>query len=205
MKTSKPISTISYNSTEFLAIKLTELYEAGKISFWAFVDHKPEDDEAGLKPHKHVYIEPSALLQTDDIKTFLIEPQTGSKPLGVLGFVSSNFDNWYMYALHDKAYLASKGQSRTFTYTHDDLLTSDPEWLLCKARQIDLLRLSPYRDMMQAIDDGVSWLEYFARGTVPLPQIRNYEYAWTMLSRSRTYRNNKTYDLHADSELDCFS
>ena len=68
VRTTKPIATISFNSPDFLRTKLEELRDAGRISFWAFIEHKPEDDEGGKKSHCHLYIEPSKMLQTDDLK-----------------------------------------------------------------------------------------------------------------------------------------
>ena len=45
MKTTKPISTISYNTPEFLENKLNELLANGLISFFAYILHEPEEDE----------------------------------------------------------------------------------------------------------------------------------------------------------------
>lgn len=193
MRTTKPIATISYNSPEFLRLKLRELLSAGRISFWSFIVHQPEDDEGGKKQHCHLYVEPSKMLQTDDLKAELKEfdPTHPDKPKGCISWVSSKFDPWYLYGLHDARYLASKGQSRRFHYSHDDFITSDDDDLLCKARSIDLIALSPYADMLDAQSHGISWQEYFSRGTVPLPQIALFERAWILLSQVKTNRNGR--------------
>lgn len=193
MRTTKPISTISFNSPDYLELKLNELVTAGRISFWAFISHKPEDDEGGKKVHAHVYVEPSKMLQTDDLKAHLSEydPQEPIKPRGCLPWKSSKFDPWYLYGLHDKRYLASKGQARRYHYTHDDIRSSDPDNLLFLARSIDLTSLSPYADMEEAQKLGISWAEYFARGTVPLPQVKLFEAAWYTLLEARTERANR--------------
>lgn len=190
MRTTKPISTISFNTPGYLRLKLDELVRAGRLSYWAYIVHKPEDDEGGAKEHCHVYVEPSKMIQTDDLKAELREydPEHPDKPKGCLTWVSSRFDPWYLYALHDKRYLASKGQARRYHYTHDDIVTSDPDDLLCKARSIDMVSMSPYADMENAQRHGVSWAEYFARGTVPLQQVALYERAWSLLEQVRTYR-----------------
>ena len=44
MKTSKPFSTISYNTADFLSVKLNDLVNRRKIAFWAYVEHLPEED-----------------------------------------------------------------------------------------------------------------------------------------------------------------
>lgn len=203
MRTTKPISTISFNTTAYLTLKLEEFRRAGRISFWALILHKPEDDEGGKKPHHHVYVEPSKMLQTDDLKADLreLDPQRPDKPLGCLTFTFSKFGDWYMYALHDPRYLASKGQERKFHYQHDDIASSDEDDLLCKARMIDMLSLSPYADMQDAIRHGLSWDQYFARGRVPIPQIRQFQEAWSSLTRhvnggSKTERNGREGHLN---------
>ena len=193
MKTTKPIATISFNTPAFLELKLNELLRAGKISFWAFVPHKPEDDEAGKKEHSHLYVEPSKMMQTDDLKAELKEydPDHPDKPRGCLTFKSSKFDPWYLYGLHDKRYLASKSQSRKFHYQYEDFITCDPDELLCKVRSIDLVSLSPYADMEEAQRQGFTWAEYFSRGTVPLPQVALFERAWNLLLQVKTERADR--------------
>lgn len=193
MRTTKPISTISFNTPAYLRLKLDELLNAGRISFWAFIEHLPEDDEGGRKEHMHVYIEPSKMLQTDDVKSELTEydPEHPKKPRGCLPFKSSKFDPWYLYALHDKRYLASKSQSRHYHYRHEQIVTSDDDNLTFLARSIDMLALSPYADMEDAINQGISWPEYFSRGNVPLPQIRQFQEAWNTLLAVHTERNGR--------------
>lgn len=193
MRTSKPISTISFNSSAYLAEVLKNLKAKGVISFFAFITHKPEEDEAGKKWHNHLYIEPSKLLQTDDLKVEFNEfdPNNPLKPKSVISWVNSKFDPWYLYALHDKGYLASKGQSRKFSYIHDEIITSDEDDLLARSRMIDFVGLSPYRSMMDAIKNGLTFPEYFRRGTVPLNQVHSMEKAWMLLTSSSTERNGR--------------
>lgn len=193
MRTTKPIATISFNSPDFLRLKLDELLRAGRLSFWAFIVHKPEDDEGGKKEHCHVYVEPSKMLQTDDLKAEFLEydPEHPEKPRGCISFNSSKFDPWYLYALHDKRYLASKGQVRRYHYEHNDIITSDDDDLTYKARSIDMVSLSPYADMVDAQRQGLTWSEYFARGTVPLPQVLLFERAWYLLTRVCTDRADR--------------
>lgn len=200
VRTTKPISTISFNSPDFLELKLNELLRSGRISFWAFITHKPEDDEGGKKVHNHLYIEPSKMLQTDDLKSELLEfdATKPDKPKGCISFRASKFDAWYMYGLHDKRYLASKGQARKYHYTHDDIVASDDDDLTFKARSIDLLSLSPYADMEDAQAQGLTWAQYFARGTVPLPQVMLFQRAWDLLIETKTERG--AYDGHKVDE-----
>lgn len=193
MRTTKPISTISFNSEDFLAGKLNELVKAKRLSFWAFIKHKPEDDEGGKKEHFHVYMEPSKMMQTDDIKEELkqFDPEHPDKPKTCIPCHSSDFGNWALYVLHDKRYLAMKGQSRRFHYRYDEIVTSDEDALRFMFRSIDMTKLSPYMDMEDAIMAGMTFQEFFARGTVPIPQVRQFQIAWDMLLSTVTYRNGK--------------
>lgn len=194
MRTRKPISTISFNSESYLILKLNELKQSKKISFWSIILHAPEDDEGGKKYHYHVFLIPSIQLQTDDIRDFFKEfdPTNPEKPLGCLMFMSSKFSDWVLYALHDKRYLALKNQSRRFHYEYDDLISSDSDDLLMMYRSIDLLALSPYADMESAISQGMSFNEYFCRGTIPIQQVTLYEKAWYLLADNITFRNGKS-------------
>lgn len=199
MRTTKPISTISFNTPDYLAQKLDELVKAKRLSFWAFIPHLPEDDEAGNRDHIHLYIEPAKMLQTDDLKEEFKEfdPAKPDKPRGCISFRSSKFSDWYLYALHDRAYLASKGQSRKYHYKHDDVRSSDPDDLQFKARTIDMLAVSPYADILEAQRHGFTWEQYFKRGTVPLPQIALFERAWyTLLAGQDDSTNRNGRDGH---------
>lgn len=203
MRTTKPISTISFNTPAYLKLKLNELLKAGRISFWAYISHMPEDDEGGKKEHCHVYIEPAKMLQTDDIRAEMKEydPEHPDKPKGCLVFNSSRFDPWYLYALHDKRFLASRGQSRKYHYEYCNMVTSDDDDLTFKVRSIDMVGLSPYADMEDAQKQGITWEEYFARGTVPIQRIIPMERAWYMLIQARTYRGKrKGHPMDTDPE-----
>lgn len=203
MRTSKAISTISFNTPEFLALKLRELTDAKRVSFWFFISHKPEDDEGGKKYHNHVFILPSKMLQTDDLKEEFKEfdPKNPEKPLGTISFRTSKFEDAYLYFLHDKRYLALKGQSRKYHYTHEQFVTSDEDDLLAQSRSIDMLSLSPYSDIEEAQKLGLTFAEYFRRGTIPLPQVMLFQRAWELMLNSHTERNgNENHSMEVDEE-----
>lgn len=194
MRTRKPISTITYNTFDYLIVKLEELRKAKKISFWAFVPHQRENDEA--KDHIHLFIDPSVQVQTDDLKDEFREfdPSHPDKPLGCISFASSKFDDWYLYGLHDEAYLASKGQSREIHYLPEEVISSDPDDLFHRVRQIDMLKVSRYGHMLSSIKMGISWTEYFARGNVPIQQINAFKVAYETLQeyQGTTHRADRT-------------
>lgn len=192
MKTSKPFSTISYNSPEFLSVKLDDLVKRRKISFWAYVHHLPEDDEK--KPHKHLLIVPNGQINTDEVLLdYLIEldPKKPDKPLACVGVKSSKFYDWYMYSIHDKDYLASKGQSRKYHYTRDDVVCSDTDILNEEIHQMDMSKLSKVKALNQAISDGVPFEELLARGQIPVQQVYAFRQTYDLLQAYYTNRNGR--------------
>lgn len=44
--------------------------------------------------------------------------------------------------------------------------------------------------MIEAINQGLDWHQYFARGTVPLPQITLFERAWYLLLENQVIRGD---------------
>lgn len=182
MKTSKPFSTISYNSDDFLEYKLNELVRKRVLEFWAFVNHLPEDDQE--KAHKHVYLVPNGRCDTDQLKDELLEVDPGKpdKPLGCIRFKSSTFADWYLYALHDTAYLALKGQARRYHYTQDDIWRSDSDYLFEEVHEIDYSKLNRFSTIRDAVDRGEDFGDFVDRGQVPIPQIGAYEKVWNILT-----------------------
>lgn len=107
--TQKPISTISYNSREFLLEKLNLWVEQHLIQTYQVIFHKGED---GDKDHAHVRIEPNKKLDPMDLTEKLKEfVQDNDKPLGVRPWRPSQEEDWFLYAVHDSQYLKLKYKS----------------------------------------------------------------------------------------------
>lgn len=194
MQTQCPISTISYNSVSFLEDALAKLHADGLISFWCFVHHLPEDDECGNKEHSHVYVEPSQRINTDSLSKYFYEfdPEMPNKPRKCICWRrSSTFGDWYLYGIHDRAYLASKGQSRRYHYSYDKVVSSDEDTLYYAVSTIDLVELSPYQSMIDSINHGITWEQYFLRGHIPMSQLSSYKYAYELLENNATFRNGR--------------
>lgn len=176
------MATISYNSMAFLVSKLESLVKNEIISFYALIEHKPEEDEN--KAHCHVYIEPAKACDTIWLRKQFneVDPANPGKPLGVLPIGSSKFVDWYWYGLHDRAYLASKNQSRKYHYNDDQVLTSDTEYLAEKVRQnpnpkAELLKvmeliMQGYKPLQIAVQMNVKTrnLGYFLNGLESMRQ-----------------------------------
>lgn len=106
MATQKPISTISYNSEEFLREKLNIWLTGHIIQAYQYICHKGED---GDKDHIHLRVEPNKKLDPMDLQEQLREFQLGSeKPLCCRPFRPSKEEDWFLYAVHDKDYLKLK-------------------------------------------------------------------------------------------------
>ena len=71
MSTSKPISTISYNTKDFLLAKLNSWYESHLIQAYQVIFHLGEE---GDKNHAHVRIEPNKVLDPMNLTAELKEP-----------------------------------------------------------------------------------------------------------------------------------
>lgn len=139
MATSKPISTISYNSEEFLRSKLDDLYRKHIIQCWQYIKHKGED---GDKNHIHLRIEPNKRIDPMDLTQLLLEPDPKhDKPLGCRPWRPSKEEDWFLYAIHDKQYLkikSSDSKDGKIEYKVDDIVVSDGydvEIAVLRARQ----------------------------------------------------------------------
>lgn len=151
MKTNHLISTISYNTLEFLIKMLNELYEAHRIAFWCFVEHIPEelDDHTMEKKHIHLFIEPNCQLDTMDLQKLSEEfdPEFPDKPLKCIYFRKSSWEDWLLYGLHDETYLKLKLEKREYSYTFDDFYFSDPDEFF--ERYNDALHSSKIAEMIR--------------------------------------------------------
>lgn len=120
MRTSKPISTISYNTEPYLRTRLDELIQAKKISDYMYIIHLPEEDEK--KKHIHVWLKPNTLLDTMDLQKHFLELdiQNPQKPFRCLDFRPSQVDDWILYNQHYRPYLLAKGEDRKLYYEKKD-------------------------------------------------------------------------------------
>ena len=192
MKTSKPFSTISYNSSEFLNQKLGELVQRRQIDFFAWVHHYAEEDET--KEHKHLYIVPNGRVDTDQVLDFLLELDIKhpDKPLKCIRPHSSKFADWYLYALHDVTYLASKGQARKYHYVFEDVQTSDRDYLLEEVHTIDFAKLNRFASLRDAAVTGVPFEELLMGGVIPIQQTYAFRQAYDLMAQYRTDRGGRS-------------
>lgn len=151
MLTSRPFSTISYNSQEQLLSVLEHLLKRRIINEWYFIHHDGEIDfytNEREKDHFHVYISPSSRIDTEVLRDEFIEfdPLNPDKPLGVMPFQSSKLDDWMMYAVHDSTYLNQKGEVKEFSYSWKSIIAWDEEAL---KRAVKHASASAYRELFK--------------------------------------------------------
>lgn len=190
MRTSKLFSTISYNSNEFLEKKIDEFIAAGILDFACYIEHQPEEDEK--KCHKHVLFFPSTIIDTNIfLKEFAEVDSCNSKPLGCTIAVSSKFDDWYLYAVHDKAYLAKKGQSRKYHYTFSQVRNTNEEHFRELVNSIDRSAFIGTERVINAVKAGMDFSELVVNGAVPVQLINQYLMAYSLIKQNLTKRNGR--------------
>lgn len=126
MNTSLTISTVVYNSIDFLEKKLAKFYDCGIIDYFIYIPHKGEINElSGVrgKNHIHLFLAPSKNRPTRDFIIELTEVIKGSMPIVPQPFRKSDLGNWLLYTLHNRYYLMSKGLVREFEYRYTDFVS----------------------------------------------------------------------------------
>lgn len=172
MRTSKPISTISYNTADFLKAKLENWKSQGLIEFAMWIRHDPEEDEK--KAHFHVFIRPARLIQTMDLEkeSMELDPENIDKPFKMIGFRVSKESDWLLYAIHDPTYLQEKGLEREHVYGLDDVQSTDCDTLndIIRHMSDDRKGRLEYR-LIQLAQLGLPWDAVVASGMIPLRHI----------------------------------
>lgn len=199
MRTTKPFSTISYNTVPFLTEKLDDLVRKRILSFYAFVRHYAEEDEK--KDHIHLYCIPNGTVNTDSITDLLLEldPSKPLMPLGVVVWRPSHFDDWYLYTSHDTAYLMTKGQTRKYHYQESDFHTSSEDYLHELISTIDRTKYAKTKDFVDAIENGADFRDLLKKGQIPAPQFNQWFSMYAYIKNGDTFRNGRfTHSSAAD-------
>lgn len=183
MKTSKAISTISYNSAEFLKAKIEYWKAQGIIEFGMWIRHEPEQDEK--KAHYHVFLKPAQLIQTMDLEldSCEIDPQHPDKPLKMISFRFSKEDDWVLYGIHDSNYLAEKGLTREHHYDISDIESTCEETLSDIISHLSDNRKGrlEYR-IIDCINKGMTWQEIISSGLVPIRYMGGAKIMYTAIT-----------------------
>lgn len=222
MTTNKPFTTISYNTVGFLTRKLDTFIQDGYISFYALYPHKGEGDEGGKKDHIHLYIEPnrkvdtqalfSELEEIDILVDKFLELDPTEQKMHILKCMpartsSGKFDHWYMYSQHNPQYLKAKNLVKKFFYKAEDCITNDTDYLNFLVQQIEPIALTPYQTIIEAINSGLEFHHFVAKGQIPIPLIKSYEKVWSILDQHISHKKwvakeaQKDYNPYSTSNI----
>lgn len=176
MNTTKPFSTISYNSKIFLRSKLNELLENKIINEWYFIHHKGETDwftNEREKDHFHVYMSPCHKVDCDALRELFqeIDP-TCDKPLGCMPFQPSKIDDWIMYGIHDEHYLNTKGEVKEFSYSWKDIVGYDDEAIKRAVKHASAWAYKEVRKRERVASTGL--LKSFNDGIISTREVMGY-------------------------------
>lgn len=190
--TSKPISTISYNSKQHIEDVLSKSKKLDIIRFYAFIRH---EGEKGGKPHFHVYIEPCDTLDTAKLTSDLKEIDTSDplgKPLGAMPFQKSNFQDWYLYSRHDVEYLAYKGEKKEVVeYSNDNFFTSDTSEFTERVQAIDRTFMqSPIRKIENCMAQGMTMFQAMDTLRIPFGAMYAFQRTWISIAQRMTEVND---------------
>ena len=190
MSTSKPISSISYNSEEFLKSKLDSWLSAHIIQAYMYIKHVGED---GDKNHIHFRIEPNKKLDPMDLQVDLKEyVKDNPKPLGCRPFRPSKEEDWFLYAVHDKEYLRIKygggEKGEKLPYKWQDIVCSEDYDL-----EVAFLRA---RSKLEHTSSNL--MTRLKEGARPLDLIMEGENAYTVNALTSALRGNDYARLMMD-------
>lgn len=172
------ISTISYNTDNFLTNRLEELKSARKIRFWFWIDHLPEADE--LKKHKHLLICPDERIDTRELDDFFIEDDPDNDlPLKTIDWnVTSNILDWILYAVHEPLYCAEKHKElKKYTYDKHNIITSDQDildnYFYMAYHEYNFWKNSKF---IKLLNDGHTPYDLVKNGYVSMSEMVNFHY-----------------------------
>lgn len=187
--TTKSISTISYNSEDFLVYKLNEFIKSKKIAYYIYVKHYAENDET--KEHIHLLIEPYGKIDLPSLREEFreIDVHNPCNELGCMPFrVSNDFGDWYLYCCHDKDYLISKGLEKQFFYCRDDFKTNDFDNFIELVHQINFRKFKKDSEIINALKSGANKYDLLKSGLCSMREFYQYERSIDIITH---YYSNK--------------
>ena len=181
-KTKTFLSTISYNTIPWLKKKLEDLIENGTLDFWCFICHHGETNEDGSKErdHTHLFMVPATPIDCRQLRNEFIQFYKDEKlPRGLMPIrANTKWDDWYLYDLHDKEYLFSKGQSREYHYTDSDMVRSDDTYYWDSVHRIDRTKINPLGEVISAAQSGMTFEEFVTTHPLSLLQVRSAQFVF---------------------------
>lgn len=190
MKTSSPISLISYNTKEFLKLKLDSLIDEQYIFNYVFIHHDADVDS--LKDHFHVTIFPTDRIDTLQLKSFFSEPCDDVKPLGISPVINKclNTDTMFLYYIHDEKFLNSREETRNiYNYSIDSFCYSDADHFNSIMQNafkfLDNLSVKvSTKQILDAIDSNISYHDFLVKYNPPTNQIHAIKLTYDSILRA---------------------
>lgn len=204
-RTIKPLSSISYNTPVFLRGKLDDLINRGDIDFYTYIYHHGEDFEDGSKEkdHFHVYLQPATSLDRRQLRNEFIEFVPGEKlPRGFMPIINSNWVDWFLYGLHDREYLQSKGQSRLYSYSEKDMVRSDDTFFWDLIHRIDRTKINPLGEVVRAAQSGIDFSEFITTHPLSLLQVRSAQFVFEQVQRASAFGSMANAGRHDHEPID---
>lgn len=197
MKTEMPVSTISYNTPEFLKATCDSLVKSGIIDWYAFIKHKGEldpFDSVRDKDHIHLLIRPLKAVEMSSLLRYFLEldPERPSEPLGCVRFDRcKSVGHWVLYSLHYSPYLDSLGETKEFTdYPFHDIITNNEQELRRARRSVPFEYKPKLNTVLALLNQGITRQEIKARVN---PSPVQYRYLDDMIARELT--GNERYTI----------
>lgn len=129
MATSKPISTISYNTLDFLVPRLESLVAGEILQAWFFIPHNAEthkDDEVKGKAHIHLLLMPNKRVDLVKLAKMFVEvdPAKPDKPLKCISCFRSSWVNCPSYGSIRFSISLTSADAAAFWLTLSEILSA---------------------------------------------------------------------------------
>lgn len=201
MITSSSFGFISYNSHKFLIYTLEQFIKDGIFSRSACWFHESLGTE---KNHFHCWVEPAKQIDTSKIGDRFVEiTEEGKQSIAILPKCKSDWNNAYLYGIHDSDYLEYKGLRRELVNIKSDLhiylgdFTADiaqAEYFRFKAC------LAPYQRIKELVYNGATLEEVYIKLRTPFAQLNSVAQAYRTIERE--FRKIELHNFLGDSIVD---
>lgn len=182
--TKKPISTISFNTENYLLHQLDCLVKSTKVESWMYVRHKAEEDTK--KDHIHMLLIPCSPVNPVNVRKMFVEPTfDGSGDLCCLPFVTSKVTDWLLYALHYKPYLLSKGLFRIHSYDLSCICSNESSDYISQVYNdaLETMQNNRINQFIELQNSGMSFGDILAQGVVPPNQVVFFDKLYRLRTR----------------------
>lgn len=187
MITSCSFGFISYNSHKFLKYTLEQFIKEGIFLRSACWFHESLGTE---KDHFHCWVEPAKQIDTSKIGDRFVEiTEEGKQSIAIRPKCKSDWNNAYLYGIHDSEYLAYKGLQRELVNIKSDLHIYLGDFTADIA-QVEFFRLrnclAPYQRIKELVYKGCSLEDVYIQLRIPFGQFRSVARAYSDIRRTMT-------------------